>query len=127
MSFKTEFAKRAKEYLGEDMNEKIIIDAHKDLFDFFYGIKQEIGTVNNPNYEFIIMSGDNYSITIEDINFEVRVNKEINTLDIKGNSEMLEQIIVKDGAPYSTKLEREFDTNILELYLKGIFGEKLGL
>ncbi|MED3484969.1 DUF3942 family protein [Bacillus toyonensis] len=127
MSFKTEFAKRAKEYLGEDMSEKIIIDAHRELFDFFYEIKEEIGTVNNPNYEFGIMRGDNYSITMEDISFEVRVNKETNTLDIKGNSEMLDQIIVKDGTPYSEKLEREFDTNILELYLKGTFGGKLGL
>ncbi|EJS58179.1 hypothetical protein ICG_01918 [Bacillus cereus BAG1X1-3] len=127
MSFKTEFAKRAKSYLGEDMDEKIIIDAHKELFDFFYEIKQEIGTVKNPKYKFVISSGENVSITIDDTYFEISVNKESNTLDIKRNSEVLEQIFVKDGEPYSIKAERKFDTNILEEYLKEIFGEKLGL
>ncbi len=127
MSFKTEFAKRAKVYLGEDLDEKIIIDAHKELFDFFYEIKQEIGTVKNPKYQFIIMSGETVSITIDDTCFEISVNIESNTLDIKRNSGMIEQIIVRDGEPYSTKSERKFDTNILEEYLKEIFGEKLGL
>ncbi|MRC88239.1 DUF3942 domain-containing protein, partial [Bacillus thuringiensis] len=51
MSFKTEFVKKAKEYLGEDLEEKIIKSGHEAIIHkYLWSVVSEIGTVKNPTF-----------------------------------------------------------------------------
>ncbi|MCT4571999.1 hypothetical protein N3930_31465, partial [Bacillus thuringiensis] len=49
MSFQTELAERAKQYLGEDLDEKILKEGHlNQIYPYFSSLKEKIGSVKYP-------------------------------------------------------------------------------
>ncbi|PGK77776.1 DUF3942 family protein [Bacillus thuringiensis] len=131
MSFQTEFAERAKQLLGEDLDEKIIKDQHnKVISDYLVPIRESIGTVQNQNYKFHIGMHSS-QVVIDNVGFQTEVKTENNTIIIEkmvdGESSPLDTIVVQDGELFALGRNEKFTTEILEDYLRETFGEKLGL
>ncbi|MEF7657883.1 DUF3942 family protein [Bacillus thuringiensis] len=131
MSFQTEFAERAKQLLGEDLDEKIIKDQHNKLIsDYLVPIRESIGTVQNQNYKFHIGMHSS-QVVIDNVEFKTEVKTENNTIIIEkmvdGESSPLDTIVVQDGELFALGRNEKFKTEILEDYLRETFGEKLGL
>ncbi|WP_242311357.1 DUF3942 family protein [Bacillus cereus group sp. BfR-BA-01331] len=131
MNFQAEFIKKAKYFLGEDLDEKIITDGHSKLIsDYVLLMEKGIGTVKNHNFK--IGAGHIYSrVNIDGIEFYTKVNNENNTIEvtktINGEVTSLDTIVVQDGELFALGRNEKFTTVILEDYLRETFGEKLGL
>ncbi|WP_267378041.1 DUF3942 family protein [Bacillus sp. GM_Baccil_2] len=131
MNFQDELAKTVKDYLGEDLDEKIIKDGHVNIIQgYFEGLRRKIGTVKSQSYNIVPWSTDS-KFLIEDITFNTRVNTENNTIEvtkvIDGKTTPIDTIIVQDGELIAVNRNEKFTTEILEEYLRETFGEKLGL
>ncbi|MGH0610752.1 hypothetical protein CN470_20685 [Bacillus cereus] len=131
MSFQNEFAERAKQYLGEDLDEKIIKDQHnKMISDYLVPIRKGIGTVQNQNYKFHIGMHSS-QIVIDNVEFRTEVNTENNTISIEkivdGEFSSLDTIVVQDEELFAVGRNEKFTTELLVSYLRETFGEKLGL
>ncbi|KAB2423900.1 MULTISPECIES: DUF3942 family protein [Bacillus] len=130
MSFQTEFAERAKQYLGEDLDEKIIKDGHLNQICYYLkDLKEEIGTVKNSNYS-LFPSAHQSEFTIENILFKTNVNTENNSIEvikiIDGETTPIDTIIVQGGELFAVDRNEKFTTELFESYLRETFGEKLG-
>ncbi|MDK3014510.1 MULTISPECIES: DUF3942 family protein [Bacillus] len=131
MSFQNKFAERAKQYLGEDLDEKIIKDQHnKMISDYLVPIRKGIGTVQNQNYKFHIGMHSS-QIVIDNVEFRTEVNTENNTISIEkivdGEFSSLDTIVVQDEELFAVGRNEKFTTELLASYLRETFGEKLGL
>ncbi len=131
MSFQTELAERAKQYLGEDLDEKILKEGHlNQIYPYFSSLKEKIGSVKNPNY-YLVSHVYSSKFTVENITFETNVNTEKNTIEvtkeIDGERTPIDTIIVQDGELVALDRNEKFTIEILEDYLREAFGEKLGL
>lgn len=131
MSFQTEFAEKAKKFLGEDLDEQIIKDQHNRIIsDYLNPIKKRIGTVQDQGYNFVV-GLHRTEVTIGNITFTTEVKTENNTIAIEkiidGEISSLDTIIVQNGELFALGRNEKFTTEILESYLREAFGEKLGL
>ncbi|PFD44760.1 DUF3942 family protein [Bacillus cereus] len=131
MSFQNEFAEKAKQYLGEDLDEKIVSDGHFNIIYLYLNeLKRKVAKVKNPNYS-IIEYGTESTFVIENVTLRTKVNTDNNTIEISKIDDeektSLDTIVVQDGELFAVGRNEKFTTEVFEEYLREAFGEKLGL
>ncbi|EKS7869153.1 MULTISPECIES: DUF3942 family protein [Bacillus cereus group] len=131
MSFQNKFAEKAKQYLGEDLDEKIVSDGHFNIIYLYLNeLKRKVAKVKNPNYS-IIEYGTESTFVIENVTLRTKVNTDNNTIEISKIDDeektSLDTIVVQDGELFAVGRNEKFTTEVFEEYLREAFGEKLGL
>ncbi|MFC9728324.1 DUF3942 family protein [Bacillus cereus] len=124
--FQVKFAERAKEVLGEDVDEKIIKEGHNTLIsNYLIPIREMIGTVKKDEEYGFVITNCSSSIKINGIWLSTDTNFADNSIRITNHLndriEEIDKIVVKNGKLFSEKQEKEFDTEIFKSYLKEIF------
>ncbi|SPT88439.1 Phage protein [Bacillus cereus] len=126
MSKLDQFIERAKAYVVTDVEEKALREKYKEVI---MSTMQKIrdGLKQVEGYDYHVDAEETYSnLTLHDKKIVIMIDSVKNHITVYENSDIIDEIILKEGHLFSTKHEQIFTEDILVDYLnetfKGIIG-----
>lgn len=129
MSNLNETISKLKAYVGEDSEEKVLMEKFEELSQIFWDMYNGFPKASKIEYS-VANTDDLKAIKIEKNELKLYVNKQKNTIEVEKKSDIavfkLDELILKDNELYSSVREVVFTEEMLNDYLKETFTEILG-
>ncbi|PFK62348.1 hypothetical protein COJ09_06855 [Bacillus thuringiensis] len=120
---------KLKAYVGEDGEEKVLMEKFKELDPIFGKMRNEFPKSSKKEYIVINLNDDKY-IKIEGTQLRLFINKQKNIIVVEkhhgGNVTILEEIVLQDNELYCTGRGEKFTNDILNDFMSETFVEILG-
>ncbi|AHZ54031.1 DUF3942 family protein [Bacillus cereus] len=120
---------KLKTYVGEDSEEKVLMEKFAELYPAIEKIRNEFPKPSKKEYSIINLPDDKY-IKIESTLLRISINKEKNVIDVEKHHGIdvtkLEEIVLQDNELYCTKRGVIFTEDVFNEFLKEVFVEILG-
>ncbi|MFD6507095.1 DUF3942 family protein [Bacillus sp. NPDC060175] len=120
---------KLKAYVGEDSEEKVLMEKFKELDSIFGKMRKEFPKSSQKEYVVINLDDDKY-IKIEGTQLRLFINKQKNIIDVEkhhgSDVTKLEEIVLQDNELYCTGRGAKFTEDILNDFISEAFIEILG-
>ncbi|MGA4461242.1 DUF3942 family protein [Bacillus bombysepticus] len=120
---------KLKAYVGEDSEEKVLMEKFKEFDPIFGKMRKEFPKFSQKEYVVINLDDDKY-IKIEGAQLRLFINKQKNIIVVEKHhgSDMtkLEEIVLQDNELYCTGRGAKFTEDILNDFISETFIEILG-